>query len=135
MTVCVAAIFEQTGILGACDRMITAGDVQFEPALPKIRYLTTSCVAMIAGDANLQADIFQGVKSEVDLQIDLEPNRWLSIREIADMYKRSCDDAIGKMAERRLLSPFGMTRADFLSRQNELSAEFVKDIAHELLNF
>jgi len=90
---------------------------------------------MIAGDANLQADIFQGVKSEVDLQIDLEPNRWLSIREIADMYKRSCDDAIGKMAERRLLSPFGMTRADFLSRQNELSAEFVKDIAHELLNF
>ena len=37
MTVCIAAICDNnTTILGACDRMMTSGDVEFEPALDSL---------------------------------------------------------------------------------------------------
>lgn len=47
MTVCIAAIYQEgglPGILGASDRMITVGDVEFEPPQPKVLPLVSSPV-------------------------------------------------------------------------------------------
>lgn len=56
MTVCVAAISQSstgTGLMitGASDRMLTAGDIEFEPEQSKIQPLTNSIALMLAGDS------------------------------------------------------------------------------------
>lgn len=65
MTVCVAAISHQT-IIGASDRMLTAGNIEFEPPIAKLHNLTKSICIMIAGDVALQADILHSVIREVE---------------------------------------------------------------------
>jgi hypothetical protein len=70
MTVCIAArakMIPKAGdtvgqpvdvIVAAADRMLTAGDVQFEPSAgTKIFTLSSSIFMMTAGDAALQAEI------------------------------------------------------------------------------
>ena len=68
MTVCIAAIAGKT-VIGASDRLVTAGDVQFEPSRPKIRALTNSVVVMTAGDAWLQAEVLDGVTADVQAAV------------------------------------------------------------------
>src|SRR5581483_4200668 len=65
MTVCVAAITEINTLIGISDRMMTAGDVEFEPEQSKIWPLTKYIVAMVAGDFALQVDILRPVEIEV----------------------------------------------------------------------
>ncbi|HEX7727504.1 MAG TPA: hypothetical protein VF392_00600 [Terracidiphilus sp.] len=134
MTVCIAAIFENFGIVGASDRMLTAGDVQFEPSVPKVRFWTSSIASLIAGDANMQAEIATSVKLETDDLIK-QATAWIKVQDIAELYKRKCDLAIRRRAEERILAPFGLTLPDFMRGQKDFSPEFVKDIGSELLNF
>jgi hypothetical protein len=134
VTVCIAAIFDNYGIVGASDRMLTAGDVQFEPSVPKVRFWTNAIGSLIAGDANLQAEIAAEVKSSTDALI-ANAIAWIKVRDVAELYKRECDNALRRMAERRILSPFGLTLSEFMSRQTEFSGDFVRDIGTELMNF
>jgi hypothetical protein len=61
VTVCVAAMCAENILIGASDRMLTAGDVEFEPDTAKIYSLSNSAVAMIAGEASLQIEILQSL--------------------------------------------------------------------------
>jgi hypothetical protein len=66
LTVCIAAICEGGIVLGACDKMMTAGDVEFEPQAPtgrsmKVFPITNSIAVMTAGDSGLQSEIVQGL--------------------------------------------------------------------------
>lgn len=70
MTVCVAAMCDTNVIIGASDRMLTAGDIQFEPQQPKIIPLSNSVVVMIAGDSSLQAQIMQKIINDVRERIE-----------------------------------------------------------------
>lgn len=135
MTVCVAAIFQGSGIIGASDRMLTAGDIEFEPAVPKRLFLSSSCIALFAGDAYSQAEILQSVREEVSKRIAEAPDQWLRIRDIAAIYARERARIVRELAEMRVLIPFGLSMADYLARQNEFSSDFVRDIANELVNF
>jgi hypothetical protein len=48
MTVCAAAMCEQAGIvIGAADRMITSGDIEFEPPQTKSRATDEDSVAVL----------------------------------------------------------------------------------------
>jgi len=134
VTVCIAAIFENSGIVAASDRMLTAGDVQFEPSVPKIRFWTNSIGSLIAGDANLQAEVGAEVREGTN---DLIKNAtgWVKVKDIANLYKREVDKSLRGLAERRILSPYGLTLAEFMTKQNDFSPGFVRDIGTELLNF
>jgi 20S proteasome alpha/beta subunit len=134
VTVCIAAIYEGSGIVGASDRMLTAGDVQFEPSTPKIRFYTNSIGSLIAGDANLQAEINSEVWIKTK-EIILQSTAWVKVKDVAMICKKECDKALRGMAERRILDPFGITLAEFMSRQTEFSGDFVRDIGTELLSF
>lgn len=135
MTVCVAAIFGATGVLGACDRMLTAGDIQFEPEIPKIRMMSSSAAIMIAGDANFQTEIITATLAEVTSRIRANPNEWLPIREVAQIYGDKCDEASGRLAERRILKPLGLTRLEFIGHQRTMSPEVVANLTQELINY
>jgi hypothetical protein len=126
MTVCVAAICDaNTTILGAADRMITAGDVQFEPPDIKIAGLTSSLAVMTAGDSALHAEILQNVRTEIKERILYDPDEWLNIKDVADMYTRYYNETRTKRAERAILAPLGLDTDSFIRRQQEMSSDFV----------
>src|ERR1700722_2346062 len=84
VTVCVAALSEFGAVLGASDRMITAGDVQFEPDQGKIWELTTSIAVMTAGDSALQTEILQDVYQHVAKRIGTDPKDWWLLKDVAE---------------------------------------------------
>jgi hypothetical protein len=128
----VAAIAENSIILGASDRMLTAGDIQFEPGDIKIRRLTTSIAILTAGDSDLHAEILQSVFSEVRA-IDLDDS-W-EIKEIAEMYAKYYGEVRSKRAERAYLSPLRLTMDEFLDRQQSMDSDTVARLTTEIINF
>lgn len=135
MTVCVAAIFEGFGIIGASDRMLTAGDVEFEPPVPKLRFWTSSIASLIAGDANIQGEIGESVNRLIQKRLEERPEEWISVKDVALFYKQECDRIMRSQAERRILAPLGLTCEEFLTRQNSFSPAFTTNITQEMLNF
>src|SRR5258708_38789886 len=65
VTVCISA---RSGaiVMGASDRMLTSGDIQFEPPLTSKLTLPTSSIGILqAGHAAFHSDIMCGVLAEV----------------------------------------------------------------------
>lgn len=135
MTVCVAAICENDRIFGASDCMITAGDIQFEPPDIKVSVLTSSIAVMIAGDSALHAEILQSVRAEVGERTEFEPEEWLKVKEVAELYSHSYNEVRKKRAESAILAPFGLTTDTFLTQQVHMSTDFVRQLGTELINF
>jgi hypothetical protein len=135
LTVCVAAICEEHIILGASDRMVTAGDVEFEPPQTKVSFLTSSIAVMIAGDSSLQLEIMYEVREEVNKRVDAEPLNWWRVRDVAELYFKNFKMAKRKRVESAILDPLGLDYESFITRQGELSSELVDKLATEVLNF
>jgi hypothetical protein len=88
MTVCIAARAGNM-VVAASDRMLTSGDVQFEPSAgTKIYSLSNSMFVMTAGDAALQAEITGLVMREIVARIRTDPKDWWLVSEAAYVYVR-----------------------------------------------
>lgn len=135
MTVCVAAICENNNtILGASDRMLTAGNVQFQPPASKTYQLTTAIVAMVAGEMTIQAEIISGLQSRINALIGQDPPPdWLNVKDVALMYAELYNAIKARRGENDILIPLGLTLDTFISRQRELAPELVSSIATELI--
>jgi 20S proteasome alpha/beta subunit len=135
MTVCIAAMFNDSGVIGASDRMITAGDVQFQPQQTKIIPLSSSIVVTVAGDYALQVEIFQNVRSDVDRRIQNEPDNWWKVSDVADLYSHYYKQVKLKRAETAILAPLGLNNDTWISKQAQMAPQLITQIATELLNF
>jgi hypothetical protein len=134
VTVCVAAIYDG-GIIGASDRMLTAGDIEFEPNQTKILDLTNSITLLLAGDSALQMDILYRVRSDVRKRITDEPTNWWTVKEVAELYVHYYNDERRKRSANAFLAPLGLDHDSFIGRQQELAPELVTQLATELINF
>jgi 20S proteasome alpha/beta subunit len=135
VTVCIAA---RAGsfIFGASDRMLTSGDVQFEPSAgTKIYLLSNSIFMMTAGDAALQAEIVGMVSRAIAERIIKEPTNWWKVSEAADLYVKYYNVIRNKRAEDAILSPLQMDGPAFIANHRMLSDQLANDLARELLNF
>jgi hypothetical protein len=135
VTVCIAAMCENGIILGASDRMITWGDVQFEHQAPKARALTSSITVMTSGDAALLRETVLGVEGEIAGLLSGNLQRWLDIREVADMFVRHRNLIKLRRAEAALLAPLGLNQWSFLQGLHSLGVELNKTIATDLIQF
>jgi hypothetical protein len=135
MTVCVAAMCDYHTVIAASDRMLTAGDVQFEPRQSKIVALTTSIAALTAGDSSMQAEIFQLLRADIAARIQAEPDNWWTIREVAELYSKYCSQMRLRRAESAILAPLGLSADSYLRLQQQLAPTLVQQIATELINF
>ena len=135
VTVCVAAICENnTAILGASDRMLTAGNVQFQPPASKSYQLTASIVAMAAGDMSVQAEIISELRGRISLLLKKDPPPdWLNIKDVAIMYSEIYGSIKARLGETEILIPLGLTHETFIARQKELSTDLVTNISTELI--
>lgn len=136
VTVCVALLTDKrANVVGISDRMITAGDIEFEPEQPKIISITNSIVVMTAGDSSFNIEIIAEVKERVTEILANEPDKWLKVSSIARLYQKTLGDLTAQKASASLLRPFGLDSDSFISRQNEMSPSFVEKMATEILNF
>jgi 20S proteasome alpha/beta subunit len=128
LTVCIAAICDmlgKVGIVGASDRMLTTGDIEYERPVPKIFSLNESIVAMIAGDAGAQDEICNCTRER------LGPGSF-SVRDAVDTYCAEVGAYQVKNGERKILAPLGLTMQTFIARQRELGRSFANQILYDL---
>lgn len=135
MTVCVAAICDGGVIIGASDRMLTAGDVQFQPQSSKIWQLTSSIVMMMAGDIALQTEIFTSVRNTLDSRIKTSPDEWWNVSEAAELYRGAYFEIRRKRAEKEILTPLNLNSESYLEKQKAMHPDLVSQIAKELIGY
>ena len=134
MTVCIAARAGDV-IFGASDRMLTAGDMQFEPQTRKIYVFTSSAFGMTSGDSALQAEIMEATDIIIRARITSEPDRWWLIQDIVDVCIQQYNLAKLRRSEQKIPAPIGLDRSAFLSQQSTMSERLVEDLSKELINF
>lgn len=135
MTVCVAAICDGNTIIGASDRMLTAGNIQFEPFQAKTSKLTNSIVLLFAGESALQMEIMLDVQTIVNARVQKHPTTWIRVRDVAELYRKYYNKARNRRTETAILTPLGLDHRTFISKQSQLDPAFVKQIGSELLNY
>jgi hypothetical protein len=142
VTVCVAAICKAlppnenfSMIVGAADRMLTAGDIEFEPEVPKIVPLTNSIFVLLAGDSSLQTEIMQKVYSVTTPRIQSDPTNWIKVRDAAELYANFYNKIRLREAEDVILTPLGLTIDTFAEKQRMMAPELVHEIASNLTHF
>ncbi|HKX11257.1 MAG TPA: hypothetical protein VJN67_23860 [Stellaceae bacterium] len=137
MTVCVSAICtwaaatetaaQQLMIVGCSDRLLTVGDIEFEPFQSKIYYFSKSVVALVAGDAQAQISICEATRAH------FTPSDAPSVEAVANFYAEEFARYRRTQAEYVFLQPLGLDQQSFISRQHELTASLAHDLANSLL--
>jgi len=95
-------------IVAASDRMVTTGDIEFEQEQTKIFLLTTSITIMVAGDLTVQADVLHEVIAWKEMRLEAEPNKWLNVKDVADVFHSSLVKLTRRRAEVAILHPIGL---------------------------
>jgi len=131
MTVCIAARSEGI-ILLLSDRMITAGDIEFEPPTRKITMLTSSIGMMYSGDSALHAEIAQDLMTDIQERIRDDPQNWLKVRDVANWYAKYWAEAKFRRAEIEVLAPLGITRKTFLEQVGRLEPKIADKITEAM---
>lgn len=135
MTVCVAAMADKTILVGTADRMLTAGEVEFEPDQAKMWQFSSAIVALVAGDATLQSEIMKRVDIEVKRWINNDPKTWVSVRDVANQYGKKYRELLREHAEADILNPLGLDLEKFLRRQGKMRPEIVADLVEKLTTY
>lgn len=135
MTVCVATI-AQGAVFGACDRMITSGDIEFEPdGARKLLWFTPSMVVLWAGDAAFQAEVLQQVHRVIGRRVAERPDDWWNVADVVAEYVTAWRAAKTKRAENDVLGPIGLTIERLQSGDHGFSDEVVVQILHALSDY
>jgi 20S proteasome alpha/beta subunit len=115
--------------LTVSDRMITAGDIQYEPEQKKIAHLTSRALVLIAGDFSTHTQaIYEAVKN-------LRGKDDASPEEVAHVYARAIQSVKLRHAEDLILAPLGLNTDIFHAQQRDFSLDFVDRITNQLQNF
>jgi hypothetical protein len=134
VTVCIAA--RSMGMLVlASDRMLTAGDIQFEPPTEKITLLTSSIATMVSGDSSFYTEIITEVFRVMSERMKAEPNNWWAVKDVVDLYISFRNEAKRKRAQAAILAPLGLDSASFLANQKSMDSGLVDAIARDLISF
>jgi hypothetical protein len=140
MTVCIGAIFRwnyaaagppDIGFAGIAmsDRMITAGDVEYEPNQLKVALITQHVMLMIAGDYTTHSQALRPTLKQFVSSPNATP------LEVARVYGSQIQSIQRKQAEDHILSPLGLNSDTFLAQQKEMSDAFVTTITAQLQDF
>ena len=113
-------------IVGAADRMVTAGDLEYEPPESKIYGFNSSTVAMFAGTVTDHQMIFRATLGRIGQQ------RASDVKTIADFYANELASLRRQRNEARVLSPIGLTFETFIARQQEMSEHFIDEVFDRL---
>ena len=133
MTVCIAAVCNigpdrPAYVVAASDRMITIGDIEYEPDQTKAVELGTKTIGLLAGDMQVHAAIIPKTMDALkELVSGRDPPR-LTVEEIAEAYAKQFAYYRRTLAEREILVPRGMDFERFARLQATLPHYQVKEL-------
>lgn len=141
VTVCIAGLFNwnyaQPGMptdwgrvaLLLSDRMITAGDVQYEPATPKIIRLAENAVVQFSGDYAIHSQALKDTR--VALRLEKRPKP----ENVALIYGRAIQAIKRRHAEDLYLAPLGLNTDSFIAQQREMSDALASALLEKMHNY
>lgn len=138
VTVCVAASFAWNyahkdkptdfgpAAIIASDRMLTAGDVQYEPNKRKFAEINKSTFIWVSGDYAFHS---KAVKDTFKLT-----NATSTVENVATIYGQALQAIKRKEAEDLYLAPLGLNTDTFIAQQKDMSDTFVATLREQLQN-
>jgi 20S proteasome alpha/beta subunit len=140
VTVCIAALFQwnygtkanpNTGAIGlvVTDRMITAGDIQYEPQQTKIAAVTPRTILVIAGDYSLHSQAIKATVSHFRADPSVHP------KDIAAYYGRQIQAIKLKEAEDIYLAPVGLNSDSLIAQQKDLAPHIASLLTEQMQNY
>jgi hypothetical protein len=141
VTVCIAALSswnyakpgdpEDWGLVAitASDRMITFGDVQYEPEQMKFASMATHTMLLISGDYSLHSEAIKTTQHALQSRPDATPG------DIALMYGRAMQAIKQRHAEDIFLAPLGLNTDLLAAQQNELSPSTVDRLLAQMQQY
>ncbi len=115
--------------------MLTAGDVEFEPAQSKIWQLSSSAFVMLSGDSAIQTELMMRVDSEIKNRILAAPDAWVPVKEMATLYCRCYRGLLRERAEADILHPLGLDLSSFFTKQSQMQSDLVSNLAERLIDY
>lgn len=151
LTICIAAIAQGNQIYAAADRMLSGGDIEFEPRFDslkeiarnspplqsfntKIAPLTNSIVLMMAGVSALQSEITQFCHEEISKRMNANKDRWIKVFEAAEIYME-CYAKAKKRRRDAVYASFGLTEETYLEKHSEFAPKFLELVTESLSAF
>lgn len=113
----------------ASDRMITSGDVQYEPQQLKIAFITDHTLLLIAGEYSIHSEAIKETQKQVRRDTKFKP------QNIAKIYGKEIQKIRQRHAEDIYLAPLGMNTDTFLAQQKDLSEHFIASITDQIQNY
>jgi hypothetical protein len=140
MTVCVASLFHWNygtvaspvwgvAAIAASDRMITAFDVEYEPAQLKFAFVTLRVCILIAGDYSIHSEAIQETMKQLRGTPEAHP------LNVSLIYGRAIQAIKRRQAEDIYLAPLGMNTDTFFAQQKDLSDSFVDRLTTQLQEY
>jgi hypothetical protein len=131
-------------IIGASDRMLTAGDIEFESAptstgkefVNKVTAINNSdsIVVMLAGDFCLQTEIVMGMMQFINASEKQSGKKW-GVKDAVNLYIDFYNQVKSRLGASAILSPLQLNQNTFIARQKEMSDGFSEIIARDLIDF
>jgi hypothetical protein len=137
------AVFPIPIVVGAADRMMTQGDIQFEvPGLSRNRpdapmfksvALNRHIMVMTAGDAGFQTEAVEYLWRATENSRGNTTGGWsyFPVHTVAQKYLEFCDSR-RRRATDSILAPYGLNAETFAEKQQQLSQDFVRWVLNEV---
>lgn len=139
MTVCIAAVCNigpdrPAFVIAAADRMITIGEIEYEPTQTKSVFFADNTIGLFAGDMQLHAAVVPKVHMRIKEALHEKPEN-INVSQIAEFYAEEFAFYRRSLAEREILVPRGLSFDRFLTRQSTMAHWQVNDLDARLASF
>ena len=137
MTICIAAIHNDGGIVGVADKMISTDVMAFEPkgTSKKIFALAPGIFALNAGHVAIQAEIMESMQASFNREkAKGRPERY-TVKELVDGYVDCYNEVKRHRIRSEIFAPWNLSEESFLDRQKEFSDVFVRDLMDQVDRF
>jgi 20S proteasome alpha/beta subunit len=137
VTVCIAALINfvypdrQIGraAIAVADRMLTSGDIEYEPAQTKISFLHRRIIALVSGDITVHSEAI----THILRQLTVDPVD--DVERVADLYAAEIRAIRKHRATTRYLSPLNLNGDSFVTKQKDMLPQLVYDITNQMQDY
>jgi len=137
VTVCIAAMInwiypdKQIGraIIAVADRMLTSGDIEYEPPQFKIAFLRKRIIALVSGDITVHSEAV----TRTQRQLASDPTD--DVEQVADLYAAAISETRRRRAATQYLLPLNLDEQSFLSKQKDMLPQLVYDITNQMQEY
>jgi 20S proteasome alpha/beta subunit len=116
-------------VIAVADRMLTAGDIEYEPPQFKIAFLRRRIVLLVSGDITVHSEALTYT------QRALIANPEDDIEKVAELYATQIRNIKAQRAANAYLSPLNLGMDSFVTKQKDMLRQVVYDITNQLQGY